>query len=143
MINNINHWILNRVNPTFNDKESLSLMDLVGRLTTKMNELIDSYNKFTEVTKKYDDEFKEGILTSNEVFRVETNTIIKDFTEVTTLRLDNQDAKIDETVAYMKDNLAESTEKAIIEILNENKISVDFKYNEDTEELTLVLGGAE
>lgn len=104
MINPIEHIALKRVSPTFDDRESVTALELVGKNTTKINEIIELVNKFTIDMEKTITDF---ILRANkdyEAFRIEMNQKLQDFIELITLRIDKQDVHIKETIEYILEN---------------------------------------
>lgn len=119
MISKLTHWSLNRVIPTIDDTESLSVLELVGRNTTKINELINEYNMFVDTVNKEITDFES---TSNSSFKCFTENIVKvvhEFIHSVELKLDTQDTVIQDAINFMKDNIASS----VTTLINEMKDS--------------------
>lgn len=107
MIEKIESYLLNRTSPAFDDKESLTAVDLVSKNTSKVNEIVDLINKFTTEIDTFVKEFANETNKDYEAFKVSVNQKIVDFIETVDLKLASQDKEIDESVKYIKENLGE------------------------------------
>lgn len=119
----IENWYLQRTQPSFKDAEGVTAIDMVGKNTAKINEIIELVNAFTKEMETYIKEFTESTNKDYEAFKTSINQKIVDFIEVVDLKLASQDkeitdfteevsetietqnAHIDETITYIRENL--------------------------------------
>lgn len=142
MIKRIEHWALNRVYPTFDDRESLTAIELIGKNTTKINEIIDTVNAFIDEVNKEIDEF---IATSNanyETFKVAMEQKFQDFIDIIDLKIKSQDEHIDEELARIKEEALKYIDSSIGNIGERLSALENTEYSlvhdDTTESLTLV-----
>lgn len=159
MIKLIDHWVLHRTRPAFDDKDSLTVIELVGKNTDKINEIIKEININIDGINKAFEEFTKASREEMDIFRVGINQKIKDFTDLMYTKLDSQDVKINAAVSYLKDNLSETIEEVLREMNETGELNdvllnalenintrltvlentgVSLQYNDETEELNLV-----
>lgn len=138
MIRRINHWALQRVYPTFDDRESLTVLDLVGKNTTKINEIIDIVNNFIDDVNLSFENFTNETNKNYEAFRIEMNQKIKDFTDITELKLASQDKDITDAINYMKNNLVNTVHDLLIQMFDTNELTLNFEYDTNTESLNII-----
>ena len=103
MIKRIEHWALNRVYPTFDDRESLTAIELIGRTTTKMNEIIDTVNEFIDDVNKDLEEFTTTTNANYETFKVAMEQKFQDFIDIIDLKCKSQDVHIEEELNKIKE----------------------------------------
>lgn len=132
----VDHWVLHRTHPAFDDKESLTVLELVGRHTAKMNELIEVVNKSIFDINDTIEEFINGTNEDIEEFKVGVNQKIKDFKDVVEITLDSFRKDIGDSVIYIKENLntyiANEFENALKELADNGELD---------ENINNVLGG--
>jgi len=183
MIKPLTHWSLNRTLATIDDTESLSVLELVGKVSTKMNELINDYNKFVDEINKLVEEYKTGITTSQECFEKRMTKTIHDYLDYLDTKVKTQDKVVADAVEFMKTNLSESITTLINEmhdsgeldeavlnaidgigsrvtsletsmstqqtktndiesrVISLEKQTIEIAYNEENEDLTILIGG--
>lgn len=137
MIGKLEHWSLSRTVPTFDDRESMTVLELVGKNTTKINEIIDLVNNTIDELNTTIETFTNETNKNYEAFRIEINQKIKDFTDLTELKLAEQDAKIEEAVSYMRENLALAIENELNTLFESGELNIEFTYDESTENLNI------
>lgn len=145
MITPLRHWSLNRTIPTIDDTESLSVLELVGKNTTKINEIVKDYNKFVDDINKVINEFENGLYEDFDCFKKKITKIVHDYIMMIDERIKLQDLHIDETIVYIKDNLvsyikenfAITLKELIAEGLLEGDIFDELYAKFDEMELTL------
>lgn len=116
MIKPINHWSLNRVNPTIDDTESMSVLELVGKVTTKINELIKTYTEFeTNITNNFN-ELSNTTKQEQECFKNQIIKLIHDYIAMIDEKIKQQDKEIEESITYIKNNISESVEAVVNEM---------------------------
>ena len=144
MIKKIENWYLQRTQPSFKDVEGVTAIDMVGKNTAKINEIIELVNNFTIEMETYIKDFTESTNKDYEVFKTSINQKIVDFIEVVDLKLasqdkdiedftneinnkvieqDNkiaeQDQHIDETITYIRENLTGFIIENVTQILKD------------------------
>ena len=88
------HWVLTDKHPAFNDKESLTAIEMVSRVYGKVQELIDEYNKYVAEVNKEIENFESGITTDYETFKANINKIMHDYIAMIDEKIVAQDAEI-------------------------------------------------
>lgn len=109
MLKKLPHWILPTTSPAFDDKESGTAIEMVGRIYKKMNELIDNYNQFVETVNNSNTAFQEGMEQKFEVFTIGLRQEFQDFIDTVDLAFDNYCV---ETLEYLETNLDERIAKS-------------------------------
>lgn len=109
----LDHWVLHRTHPTFDDKESLTVLELVGRHSVKMNELIEVVNMSISDINKTIEDFINGTNEDIEEFKVGVNQKIKDFKDVVEITLDSFRKDIIDLNQYIETELKNSVQKLI------------------------------
>ena len=79
-------WYLNHNRPTFYDSDAGTMLELADSMHSKMNEVIDDYNKFTDETNELVSsklaEYEQDLETSKTAMRQE----FQDFIDVVDMR---------------------------------------------------------
>lgn len=144
MIKKLENWYLQRTQPAFNDVEGVTAIDMVGKNTAKINEIIDLVNNFTKEMETYIKEFTESTNKDYDAFKVSINQKIVDFIEVVDLKIQGQDKdildftndinnkvieqdnkiqeqdnEIAETIRYIRDNLTQFIIENVTQILKD------------------------
>lgn len=107
----IENWYLQRTQPAFNDVEGVTAIDMVGKNTAKINEIIDLVNTFTADMESYIKEFTESTNKDYEAFKVSINQKIIDFIETVDLKLASQDKEITDFTAQINNKVIEQDNK--------------------------------
>lgn len=118
MIPLLPRWNLHQNRPTFYDTDSVTMLELAGRMHGSMNELITDYNSFVDNVNKIITEFVNNTEKKNEVFETALRQEFQDFIDIVDLKL-------------KEDVLKHLT----------NGVKAEWKYDENNEELILVLKG--
>lgn len=152
MIRKIEHWFLERTKPAFNDVEGATAVDMVGKNTAKINEIVELVNNFTTEIDNMIKEFTESTNKDYEAFKTSVNQKIIDFIETVDLKLDSQDKEIAESIKYIKENLQayiiENFRTAINEMVDNGELTDDImsvfdSVNETVLEHTTKIGELE
>jgi len=150
MIKRIEHWALNRVYPTFDDRESLTAIELIGKNTTKINEIIETVNEFIDEVNKEIEEFITTSNTNYETFKVSMEQKFQDFIDVIELKCKSQDARIESGLEEVKQLALDYVSRELPVIVGdqlaeiENRVSVlehteyTLEYDTDGEGIILV-----
>ena len=80
-------WVTPPTRPAFDDAEGGTAIEMVGRIYAKMNELIESYNKFAKDVNAGNTEFKEGAGKAFEEFAVGLRQEFQDFIDTVNLEI--------------------------------------------------------
>lgn len=142
MIKRIEHWALNRVYPTFDDRESLTAIELIGKNTTKMNELVDTVNAFIDEVNKEIDDFVITSTNDYNTFKVAMEQKFQDFIDVIDLKCKSQDEHLEEELVVIKEEAKEYIRSYIgdyedrIAVLENTEYTIE--YNADGEGIRLV-----
>lgn len=147
MIRRINHWSLHRVLPSVSDTESLTVLELVGKNTNKINEIVDLVNNHIDTVNDLINEFINETSTNLESFKIQMEQKFKDFTDIIDLKMDSQDKLINDSIVYIKENLntyiIENFQLAIEDMVRKGTLKLVLKYDEENESLMLDVSGNE
>lgn len=139
MITPLRHWSLNRVIPTIDDSEALSVLELVGKNTSKINELVTDYNNFVDKVNETIDEFENSLNKDYKCFKSKITKICHNYIKVMDMHAAKQDRIINETIVYIKNNIVEAAQNIIEEKLSSGEIKVSEIYDPITESLNIVI----
>lgn len=118
MINKLPHWVLINKFPAFNDLESLTAIEQTARIYGKINELIESYNKFADETNK--------IIEDHELNKyAEVNEFICAISCLTNNYINTVDMKID----HQNRQIAEVYERFSADVINTLKLLISDLYS--------------
>lgn len=113
MIKPLPQWITPGNRYAFDDFESATAQEMVGRIYKKMQELVNDYSSIIETTDSSIEEFKETSTEAYKEFMDEVNKIVHDYIYMLDMKVVNQDRKIDEATGFMKENLSGYVESTI------------------------------
>ena len=82
-------WNLMGNKPSFYDTDSKTLLELANTLHSKMNELIEDYNRFVDTINNTITEFTQGETQKREVFEVAIRQEFQDFIDIVDMKLKN------------------------------------------------------
>lgn len=139
----LKHWSLNRTIPTIDDTESLSVLELVGKNTTKINELIKDYNEFVDEINLQVEEFENSITKDHEEFKNCITKIMHDYIMKIDDKIKMQDLVIDNAVKYMKDNINSTCTSIINELILNGDIQITHTYNSENKKVSLIIKNME
>lgn len=138
MITPLKHWSLNRTIPTIDDTESLSVLELVGKNTTKINEIVKDYNSFVDKVNETIEDFETSINKDYECFKEKITKIVHDYIEMLDEKIKLQDSKVAEAVKYMKENIKVTTHEVIQDMKENGELTevIMNVFNEILEKIT-------
>lgn len=159
MIKLLPHWCLTDEHPAFYDTESRTAIQMVARLYSKMQELIEDYNQYIDDINDAIQEFENSTDQKIEDFENTINDIINDFTELingkiadqnleienfeSTVngKIDAQDLVIADAVNYMKTNLNQIVTELFTQTIQDRDIliTLGINYYPENEELEVGL----
>ena len=113
MIVKLPRWVLVEKFPAFNDLESLTVNEQTARIYGKMNELIESYNKYVDEVNK-----------TLEEFEVEKDKPIQDFICRISCLTDNYINTVDMKIAHQNRQIAEVYSKFNEDVINTLKLII-------------------
>lgn len=115
-MNLLPHWVLTDKFPAFYDSESKTAIEQTARVYGAMQELITEYNKFVDSVNQHILDFENAAKKDYEIFTTAIRQEFQDFIDVVTLKIQSQDSIIEDAVSYMKTNLSESIDAALLEM---------------------------
>lgn len=138
-IKHLPHWVLTDLQPAFYDVESGTSLQQTAKMYGKVQELIDLYNEFVTKVNKYIKDFEDGIIADFEEFRNCIIVTMNQYIETIDTKINLQDAKINDAIEYMKDNLVSTVTDLFSQALQNGDITASLieTYDPATEELTL------
>ena len=139
--NNLPNIAINNTRPAFYDVESTTVLQLVDKLYAYCQNLIDNYNAFATDIRNELTTFEK---TNNKEFCDFKKCIMdlqSNFIESVDTKIDLQNAKIDDAITYMKDNIVETITELINQAIEEGTIQYTINYDPETEEITLPMTG--
>lgn len=133
------NWCITDLNPAFYDTESRTAIEQTARLYAKMQELICNYNDYVTKLNNYIKDFEDGLINDFEEFKNNVNNIVIEFENLVNEKIQEQDGKIDDAIQYMKDNLTETANLLLNQMIDEGKLNVLLVYHEEDESLNLTV----
>lgn len=115
-MNLLPHWVLTDKFPAFYDSESKTALEQTARVYGAMQELIKEYNSFVDSVNQHILDFENAAKKDYEIFTTAIRQEFQDFIDVVTLKIQSQDSIIEDAVSYMKTNLSESIDAALLEM---------------------------
>lgn len=126
------HWSLTGKNPAFYDTESATAIEQTAKVYGAMQTLITEYNAFV-------DEYNKSIVD----FESSTEKNIDEFktciTELISNYIHSVDMQIDGVKNYIVDNIRQTTQELLDEAIRLGELKIVDIYNEENENLTLVV----
>lgn len=116
------HWCLTGTRPAFYDTESATAVEQTAKLYGVINEIIDGYNKTVDELNTTITEFIESTNNDQEEFKEHIDKIVHDYIEMLDEKIKLQDKEIAEAVSFMKDNLSESVNQVVQEMVENGEI---------------------
>lgn len=132
-------WVVANKYPAFYDLESMTAVEQTARLHGAMRDLIESYNTFVSLVDSELTNFSEEYQHNNEVHEVSIRQLIQDFFDSVETALQLQNSKITEVDGYLKANLERTIVTTLNNAIKSGSIKVGVTYNEETEEISIVL----
>lgn len=105
-------WVLTNPKPSVYDSESSTAIEMVAKLYTTCNEIVEDYNKFVEQVTTQIDTFVADSTEEYETFRVSLRQEFQDF-------IDTIDLKVRSVENYMKNNLTDTANKFLATVIND------------------------
>ena len=133
------HWFLTDKRPAFYDTESGSAIEQTAKVYGAMQTLIDEYNKFADSVNKALEGFELETKEEQECFKTCITNLIETYIKSIDLAIDKQDLKIDNAIAYMKDNIVSTTTNVIQDAIDKGTITIVSNYDPETESLNMVV----
>lgn len=120
-------WVLTNSYPAVFDSESATTIEMTAKIYAAMQELISDYNSFVDTVNQQIIEFLNDTNKTFEVFAAELRQEFQDFIDIVVLKIQSQDAHINEQTAiineavdYMKTNLSNTIDTMVDEWLTEH-----------------------
>lgn len=156
MIRRLPHWVLTDKYPSVYEKESVTAISMVAKLYGRMQELIDDYNHFVDMTNKYIAEFEQGMIQDFDDFKDCVIKTMDDYIQTIDTKInlqdkaiadkfEEQDEKIADAIQYMKDNIVATVTALFNEALANGDITAVLgeDYDATNEHLTLSIAATQ
>ena len=115
-IKKLPHWVLVDKFPAFYDSESVSVVQQTARIYGKMNELVESYNKFIDLINEEIGNYQDGVTKDIETFKNNITKIITDYMYKIDTRIAHQDRAIAEVYDKFKNQMREKVDELFQEM---------------------------
>ena len=130
---------LTNLQPAFYDVESVTAIEMVSKLYAYLQNMVNDYNSFiTEVNNEIEN-FENDINYNIQEFESCIRNLMSEFIESIDIKIDLQDAKIENAIEYMKDNIIETTTTIIDNLIQNGEINVSISYDSETESLDIIV----
>lgn len=130
------NWCISSLNPAFYDTESASVIEQTAKLYKTIQDLINDYNNFSSELVTSSNNFETELREKQEEFINNMTEVIHDYIamidekiklmdseiESQNARIDEQDKKVLEVVKYFKDNLTETLNTIVNDMLESGEI---------------------
>lgn len=134
-------WVLTNTRPSINDTESGTVLEQTAKIYGAMNELITEYNSFADTVNQIITDFTADTTKNQNEFEVAIRQEFQDFIDVIEIKFAEQQSTIDEAVSYMQNNIIATTRMLLNDALEKGTFVVSTRYNEETENLDIVVEG--
>ena len=136
------HWCLTDLHPAFYDTESVTAIEMVAKLYSKMEYLIEDYNIYIDKINKYVQEFEDGIIKDFAEFKACITKTMNDYIATIDMKINIQDSnianKFDEIDAIVNNQNSEiASQNTAIENQNQTiQNAVNYMQTNLTETIT-------
>ena len=139
MIRPLPHWVVTDLHPAFYDTESATAIEMVAKLYAKMQELIKKYNSFVDKINQAIKDYENDMNQSFEDFKSCVMKLMSDYIETLDMKIATQDAKIQNAIEYMKDNITQTASDLFTQALENGDIQagLNVSYDSTTESLVI------
>lgn len=137
---NLPAWRLTLVPPLY-DTSSKSPIEMTAQVYSKMRELVEEFNKFSEDTTKALNEFEVGIISANEDFKKYVTCTMQEYIKSIDEKIKVIDANIEELSFKYENDVKEATKELLNKALSEGTLTIAEVYNEETEALNFIVTG--
>jgi hypothetical protein len=137
IIEKLPKWILTNPSPSFYETEGGTVLEQTAIMYKKVNEVIEAYNGMLDDINTTNEDFIRESTIKQEEFELKINQMIHDFTTLVELQIKTQQTEIENAIEYMKDNLDDSINELLPQIVEGKSLDIDFEYNTETESLDI------
>lgn len=135
MIEKLPKWVVPTSSPFFDDSESGTGIEMVGRIYKKINEIVDNYNEFIKNVTEGNDEFKNEVREASRVFAVALRQEFQDFIDTVSLSFENYKATTTAGTFYAEYDV--TTLEEVLTAIKQGR-TVVCKYRKNDSEFVLV-----
>ena len=136
-------WRATKGYPANYDSETATAIEMVAKLYGTMDEMIEEHNKFMSEYETKVTDFATKYNESNEVFTVEMRQEFQDFIDTVELHLRKQVKRVEDAELYMRDNIIDTTQVVLVNMLQGENITIKENYDADNETLSFVFAPVE
>ncbi len=126
-------WVLSNKYPAFFESESMTAIEQTARVYGAMQQLIDEYNSFADAVNAEIEKYETSTTQDIDKFKCCVTELMENY-------IKSIDMKMDDASVFMKTNIEETTSNIINSAIDEGRIVITTRYNEETESLE-VTGG--
>lgn len=141
---------LTNLQPAFYDVESVTAIEMVSKLYSYLQELVNDYNSFVTEVNNNIDAFEKGITKDFECFKKCIIKTMNDYIETIDTKInlqdlnisnkfEEQDQVITDAVNYMKNNIIQTATNIINQAIENGELQISITYDEPTEELNIIV----
>lgn len=143
---------LTNLQPAFYDVESVTAVEMVAKLYSYLQDLVNDYNAFVTEINNEINAFEDDINYKIDDFTKCVKQLMNDYIQSIDIKISLQDKTIDDAIQrqdniiddavnYMKTNIIQTTETIINQAIANGDIQVSIEYNEPTEALNIIVTG--
>ena len=115
-------WNITETHPAFYDVDSKTAVGQTARVYAAMLELQEDYNSFVSEINICITDFINNVNADQECFKNEITKIVHDYIAMLDEKLKMQDKEIQETIVYIQENLKESVEEVIDQMVESGEL---------------------
>lgn len=137
-------WCVTDKYPAFYDTESATAIEQTAKLYGAMRTLQEEYNNMASNVNATITAFITDVNADQEEFENHINKIVHDYIAMLDEKIKLQDSVIEESIVYIKNNLSESVENLLNEMIKTGSIKnviTTYEYDSANETLVFKMGG--
>ena len=148
MLKKLPDWCYSNTHPAFKDTESLTSVNMVAKLYSKMQDLINDYNKLSDEVTSRMDGFEDNIIEETSEFEREITKLMHDYIAMLDEKIKVQDKRIDELDFIVPDVPNIATTDYVTEEISKieipetsNMATTDYVDEQIANSITAAIGG--
>ena len=134
---------LTNLQPAFYDVESVTAVEMVSKLYSYLQDLVNDYNAFVTEINNEINAFEDDINYKTDDFINCVKNLMDQYIQSIDIRISLQNKTIADAVDYMKENLENEVETLFTTALSNGDITANLLYNAYNESITLELRESE
>lgn len=130
-------WVLTNKFPAIHDFESLTVIEQTARIYGAMNSMIEEYNAFADNVNKNIKEFQTASEADREQFEIAMRQEFQDFIDVIDLKI----KAMENDIFSVTNDVKGFARELMNEAFENGTITIEERYDTETESLSFVIGG--